>query len=179
MNKRQYIILSIVWFTAIILLSVAFWTAATKLTLDFFTQSVQPSVTVTRSPLAVYFRFPNNTATPQYGTVSSNNRHITFHIPVNSHIEFNYYILSMGKDPLKYVYLYFDYVSEEIGFMDLANQSYPLPFEIEVGTMEINSGKDYGAIIETPAENGICEMQWHVTSNQISYSFRIIIIVGD
>jgi hypothetical protein len=86
--------------------------------------------------------------------------------------------LSLGIAPLENVSLYFDRVSEKLALLGLANQSYPLPFEIKMGTINPNSGKDYGAIIETPAERGTYEMQWRVTSNQISYSFRIIINVA-
>jgi hypothetical protein len=46
--------------------------------------------------------------------------------------------------------------------------------------MEPNSGRDYGAIIVTPVEEGTYEMQWHVSSSEISYSFKIIInVVAD
>ena len=75
--------------------------------------------------------------------------------------------------------LHFNHVSEEIGFLDLANQSYILPFEVDVGTMNINSHKTYGAILETPSKIGFYEIKGHVTSKQVSYSFRIIIIVAD
>jgi hypothetical protein len=179
MNRRQYVILSIVWFTAITLLSLTFWLAVVQPALDPFIQRLLPIGPQTRSPLGVYFRFPNNSASPQYGFVDSNSTRVTFQLPPNAHIQFTYSILSLGVAPLENVSLYFDRVSEKLAFLGLANQSYPLPFGIDVGTISINSGKDYGAIIETPAEKGTYEMQWHVTSNQISYSFRIIIKVAD
>jgi hypothetical protein len=78
------------------------------------------------------------------------------------------------------VSLYFDAVSEHLALLGLANQSYPLPFEIDIGTMEPNSGRDYGAILETPVEEGTYDMQWHIASSEISYSFKIIInVVAD
>ena len=176
MKKRQYVILSVVWFTAIALLATSFYIY----TIDFLINQIKYAIRETQSPLAVSFRFPNNTANPTANWVNTNNKQITFQIPPYSHIQFNYAILSLaGLEPLENVSLYFDQVSEEIGFLDLANQSYSLPFEVEVGTMKINSHKEYGAIIETPSENGFYEMKGHVTSKQVSYSFRIILIVAD
>jgi len=174
MNRRQYAILSIVWFTAIALLSLTYWVAVIQPAID---RATQPQ---TRSPLGVYFRFPNNSAIPQYGFVDSNSTRVTFQLPPNSHTQFTYYITSLGPaGSLENVTLYFDRVSDKLALLGLANQSYPLPFEIKVGTININSYKDYGAIIETPAEKGTYEMQWHVTSKQISYPFTIIIKVAD
>jgi hypothetical protein len=180
MNKWQYVIISIVWFTAATLFSLTFWVAVIQPALDPFVQHLMDTGPQTRSPLGVYFRFPNNTAIPQYGFVDSNNTRVTFQLPPNAHIQFTYSIMSLGpRDPLENVTLYFDQVSEKLALLGLANQSYPLPFEINVGTININLYKDYGAIIETPAEKGTYEMQWNVTSNQISYSFKIIIKVAD
>jgi len=179
MNRRQYVVLSIIWITAITLLSLTCWVAVVQPALDPFIQRILQSGPQTRSPLGVYFRFPNNSASPQYGFVDSNNPKVTFQLPPKSHIQFTYSILSLGPvAPLENVSLYFDRISEKLGLLGLANQSYPLPFEIKVGTININSYKDYGAIIETPAEKGTYEMQCHVTSNQISYSFRVIIKVA-
>jgi hypothetical protein len=174
MNRKQYAILSIVWFTAIALLSLTYWVAVIQPAIERVTYPQ------TRSPLGVYFRFPDNSAIPQYGFVESNSTRVTFQLPPNSHVQFTYYIESLGpREPLENVTLYFDRVSEKLALLGLANQSYPLPFKIYVGTININSYKDYGAIIETPAERGSYEMQWHVTSNQVSYPFTIIIKVAD
>jgi hypothetical protein len=174
MKRSQIIVLSIVWFVGIALLSVTFWVAIVQPGIDAYIQGVR------RPPLQVYFRFPNNTAIPQYGSVDNYHTQITFQLPPKSHTQFTYHILNMGAaDPLENVTLYFDSVSEKLALLGLANQSYPLPFRIDVGTININLGKDYGAIIETPSEAGTYDMQWHITSNELSYSFRVIIRVSE
>jgi hypothetical protein len=127
----------------------------------------------------VWFRFPNG-GTYQYGFVDSNNTRVTFRLPPNSHTQFSYVIESLEPTPLNNVSLYFDAVSERLALLGLANQSYPLPFEISIGAMDPNSSRDYGAIIETPAEKGTYEMQWRAISSEISYSFKIVInVVAD
>ena len=131
-----------------------------------------------RPPLQVYFRFPNNTATPQFGRVDNYHSFVIFQLPPEAHTEFTYHIINMGAtDPIENITLHFDRVDQGLALLGLANQSYPLPFKIDVGTVNINHGKDYGAIIETPSESGTYEIQWHITSSEISYSFRIIIRV--
>ena len=77
MKKRQYVILSVVWFTAIALLATAFYIY----TIDFLINQIKYAIRETQSPLAVSFRFPNNTANPTANWVNTNNKQITFQIP--------------------------------------------------------------------------------------------------
>jgi len=174
-NKKKLAVLSTVWAIAIALISVSFWQAMVQPVLQNMLQIIPQTI----SPLGVWFRVPSG-STSQYGFVNSNNTRITFKLPPNSITQFSYTIKSLRSTPLHNVSLYFDAVSERLALLGLANQSYPLPFEISIGTMEPNSGRDYGAIIVTPVEEGTYEMQWHVSSSEISYSFKIIInVVAD
>jgi hypothetical protein len=174
MNKKKLAVLSTVYAIAIVLISISFWQAMVQPAL----QNIMQIIPQTRSLLGVWFRFPRN-STYQYGFVSSNITQVTFKLPPNSHTQFSYVIESLGTTPLHNVSLYFDMVSERLALLGLANQSYPLPFEINIGTMEPNSSRDYGAIIETPAKEGTYEMQWHVNSSEIAFSFKIIINVAN
>lgn len=176
MKKRQYVILSVVWATAISLLATSFFIYS----IDFLINQIGYTIPEPRSTLGIAFHFPNNTANPIQGTVNTDDKQKSFQIAPNSHIQFNYVVLSYaGLEPLEDIVLYFDHVSEEIGFLNRSNQSYILPFEVDVGTMNINSHKTYGAILETPDKFGFYEIKGHVTSKQVSYSFRIILIVAD
>ncbi len=172
MKQSQLIILLIVWSVGFAFLSLAFWDAV-----------VQPQIYVfiygTRRPLNVYFRFPNNTAKPQFGSVNDYHPFVFFELALNSHTPFNFDVSNMGAmDPIEDIALYIDSISEKLTLLSLTNQSYSLPFRIDVGAIEINQYKDYRAIIETPSELGTYEIQWHITSNTMSYSFKIIIRVS-
>jgi hypothetical protein len=138
MNKKKLVVLSTVWAIAIVLISLSFWQGVVQPVL----QGILQPVLQTRSPLGVWFRFPNG-GTYQYGFVDSNNTRVTFRLPPNSHTQFSYVIESLGPTPLNNVSLYFDAVSERLTLLGLANQSYPLPFEISIGAMDPNSSRDY------------------------------------
>jgi hypothetical protein len=48
-----------------------------------------------------------------------------------------------------------------------------------MGIIQNNSGRNYGAIIETPAERGVYTMIWNVSSSQITHSFDATISVTE
>ncbi len=175
MNKKKIVVLSTVYTIALVLISISFWQAMVQPVLQNILQVMPQTFSI--SPLTVWFRIPSN-STYQYGFAIGNDTQVTFKLPPNSHTQFSYTIRNLRSTPLHNVSLHFDAVSERLALLGLANQSYTLPFEIRIGTMEPHSSRAYGAIIETPAEEGTYEMQWHVNSSETTYSFKIVINVA-
>ncbi len=106
-----------------------------------------------------------------------NDRVANFDLPTNSSIEFNYYVAcgASARYTQNNVTLYFEDLSDGILLLDTHNQIYPIPYTNEIGGMEINTAKQFAAILETPAQAGIYQMRWHITSDQADYSFVIFI----
>jgi|WetSurMetagenome_2_1015567.scaffolds.fasta_scaffold17943_3 hypothetical protein len=135
----------------------------------------RPQIT---EPLIVGFKVATGTGDYKYTNIGiENDRVASFNLPTNSRLEFTYHVGCHAKDTQHNVTLYFDYVNENLSFLDTQNQSYSIPFKTEIGTMEPNAVKQYSSIMETPALSGVYQMNWHVTSNQTSYSFVIYIHV--
>ncbi|MCW4045660.1 MAG: hypothetical protein NWE94_09115 [Candidatus Bathyarchaeota archaeon] len=173
MNKKKLAVLLAVYALAFSLIVVSVWQAVVQPVLQKIIQLIPQT-----SPLSVWFSVPTDHAT-QYGWATSNNTQVTFKLPPDPHTQFSYTIRNIGSAPIHNVTLHFDAVPEQLALLGLANQSYPLPFEIELGTMAPRSSRGYGAIIETPAAYGTYEMQWHVSSIETTYSFKIIINVAE
>jgi len=125
-------------------------------------------------PLLVGFSVPREDGTYQGTNVGIENDTLAkFNLPANSHTQFTYDIVCKTAEPQHNVTLRFDSVSEQLSLLALQNQTYPIPFEIQVGTVEVNSPQTFAAILETPAQEGVYEMQWTIASDQTSYSFTI------
>jgi hypothetical protein len=127
-------------------------------------------------PLIVGFKVATGNGDYKYSNVGiENDRTATFKMPANSHLEFTYHVACHDKESQHNVTLYFDYVDENLSFLDIQNQSYSIPFKTEIGTMEPNAVMQYSSIVETSALAGTYNMNWHITSDQTSYSFIIYI----
>jgi hypothetical protein len=133
-------------------------------------------------PLVVGFKVATGNGDYKYTNVGvENDKVASLKLPTNSHIEFNYLVACGGNARYTQhnVTLYLDYVSEGLQFLDKQNQTYIIPNENEIGTMEINTAKQFEAFIETPTQKGIYQMQWHITSDNTSYPFIVRIWVTE
>jgi len=125
-------------------------------------------------PLLVGFSVPLEDGTYQGATVGIENDTLAkFNLPANSYTQFTYAIVCKTAEPQHNVTLRFDSVPEQLSLLALQNQTYPIPFEIQVGTVEVNIPQKFAAILETPAQEGVYEMQWTITSEETAYSFTI------
>lgn len=99
-------------------------------------------------------------------------------MPSSSPVIFLYAIENGGESPLHNVAIHFDEISDRLSLLSQANESYPIPFNVQIGTLNQSVNAWYGAILKTPTEEGSYELQWHVTSDEVSFAFRVIIAVS-
>jgi len=161
MKTRKLAVFSIIVIVAVILVLFSYW----QLCL------VQP-----RPNLRVYLDLSYRN-TGQSGLVEDSR--IDFTMPANSPVIFSYAIENWGASPLHNVAIHFDEISDRLSLVDHAGEPYPIPFYVNIGTLNQSVNAWYGAILKTPTEKGSYEMQCHVTSDEISYAFRIIIAIPD
>jgi len=161
MKTRKLTVFSIIAIMAIILILFSYWQLGL----------VQP-----RPNLRVYFDLSYRN-TGQSGFVEDNR--INFAMPANSPVIFSYAIKNLGALPFHNVAVHFDEISDRLSLVNYAGEPYPIPFNINIGTLNQSVNAWYGAILKTPTEKGSYEMQCRVTSDEISYAFRIIIAISD
>jgi hypothetical protein len=132
-------------------------------------------------PLVVGFQVKTGDGEYKHTNVGvEGDRVARFDLPANSQIEFNYHIACGGNARITQnnVTLYLVSKSNELGFLDAKNQTVVLPFKQDVGSMEINSGRQFTATLQTPSQAGTYQMQWRITSDHTDYSFLVLSRVG-
>jgi hypothetical protein len=132
-------------------------------------------------PLVVGFKVATGNGDYKYTNVGvEGDRVARFDLPANSQIEFNYNIACLGSARVTQnnVTLYLVSKADELGFLDAKNQTVLFPFEHDVGSMEINSGRHFTATLQTPSHAGTYQMQWRITSDHTDYSFVVLSRVG-
>lgn len=87
---------------------------------------------------------------------------------------------NLNLDSLTNVKLACDYISSNLTFFDGQNQLQAIPFEANIGTIKLGSAKEFLGFLETPYENpNMYKMDWHVSSDQTSYSFVVYVITHE
>ncbi len=106
--------------------------------------------------------------------------------PTSTKTEINYSISAIAFDEnsnidrLTNVKLGCDYVSSNITFYDAQGQPHDIPFEIDIGTMELGDTKAFSGFLEVPCYNpNMYKMDWHMSSDQTSHSFVIYVNAHD
>ncbi len=91
-----------------------------------------------------------------------------------------YRVTNTGKIPVHSVTLHLEQISDGVSLLFFSNNPYLEPFALKYETIEplSNDGAMYGAILKAFHQEGSYEIQCRITSQEVSYPFKLIITVA-
>ena len=132
---------------------------------------------VVYEPLTVSFEVTSNNSTYQRGIVGfDNNKVEIFYLPKNSQVRINYGIGCHAKTDQTNVTLTFRDTSK-LSLLTTQNETLPIPYTFEVGNLKTNSYRQFSAVLQTPTQTGLYQIQCTIKSDQTTYGFTVIAIV--